>query len=497
MTRRPRPARGVWLAALLAITACSAETDRSGTGRSETGLSENYGEVANAGTPRRSILLITLCTFRYAHMGAAGYDRPTTPFLDSLGARGLFYENAVSASSWTKPATASILTGLTPGVHGMTDFYEPDRVEAGRIGPVRVLADEVTTLAETLRHAGYATAAAINNVHVSEHFNMIQGFDTAVVDKRLDAARMVEVFGDWLGTVPADEPFFFFLMSRDPHVTFDPRYEGYLAFNRSETTVAPEDYRKYVFAVRRSVLKALEIDEEVPPDLKTQYIDLYDAELAQQDAALALLPLALERAGRADTTVIVVTADHGEHFFEHGLVGHGPARLDETVVHIPLIFAGPGIPAGVRDGSLVRSIDLFPTLAALAGTEGPDVLQGRDLLADPDFSAEHARAKPGEPADDGMGAFATVYDNEHMVRRGNLSFYLRKDGAHELFDLSQDRDELRDLSTQLPEQSAELHTTLRLWLERERELQNRVSRGDARRLEEDAVEALRELGYIQ
>ena len=478
MMRGPGAARRVWLAALLAVTACSAEID---------------GDAATGTTPRRSILLVTLCTFRYSHMSSAAYDRPTTPFLDSLAASGLSYENALSASSWTKPATASILTGLTPGVHGMTDFYEPGQVANGRIGPVRVLADDITTLAETLREAGYATAAAINNVHVSEHFNMLQGFDTAVSDKRLDAARMVDAFGAWLDSVPAERPFFFFLMSRDPHVTFDPQYEHYLAFNRGETVIAREDYRGYVFEVRDAVLKALEGDDEISPDLAAQYIDLYDAELAQQDLALAELPRALARAGRSDSTVIVVTADHGEHFFEHGLVGHG-ARLDETVVHIPLIFAGPGIPKGVRDRSLVRSIDIFPTLAAIAGAAGPDALQGLDLLAHP-----LASAKSGEHRRDdreAMGAFATVYDNEHMVRRGAYSFYLRKNGAHELFDLSLDRDELRDLSATLPGQSAELHATLLAWLERERVLREEVGQGEARMLENDAVEALQELGYI-
>ena len=462
-----------------------------GDGRSNEPAPEAPVTALSAET-RPNILLVALCTFRYSHMGAAGYERPTTPFLDSLAAEGLFFENAVSAASWTKPATASILTGLTPGVHGMTDFYEPEEVARGLIAPKRVLADGVTTLAEALRNAGYATAARINNVHVSEHFNMTQGFEDSLADKRLDAERMVDALEAWLPDLPPDRPFFFFLMSRDPHVTFDPRYEGYLAFNRAQPLVPRDEYRKYTFRLRRQVLEALEEDGSVPPELARRYVDLYDAELAQQDAALARLPGILERAGRREQTVIIVTADHGEHFFEHGLVGHG-ARLDEATLHIPLILSGPGIPVGLRSAALARSIDIFPTLTTLASAPAPDILQGRDLLAD----LPSGSAAPAGNRSQAVDAFASVYADEHMLRRGPHSYYLRRSGERELFDLDRDRGERHDLGAREPELRDELHAALLGWLESEEALRQRVEPGESRALPAEAVRELRELGYIE
>lgn len=435
---------------------------------------------------RPDLVLVVLCTFRTSHMGAAGYARDTTPFLDSLAARGLFFENAVSASSWTKPATASLLTGLTPNVHRMTDFDRPRDVRSGRLRP-RVLADGIVTLAETLREAGYATAARINNVHVSEHFNMTQGFDDAVARASADTAQLVRELGSWAAGVDPGTPVFLFLMSRDAHVPFDPNYAWYERFNRVEPPVPPELYPHYARAVRTRAVAWLR-DPDAPPDadLQTRYVDLYDAELAELDRALSELPEALERAGRAGA-FLFVTADHGEHLFDHRLLGHGP-RLDDAVLRVPLIATGPGLPAR-RVPDLVRSIDVYPTLAALAGARVPAELQGRELLAG--AAGGLGSAAPAAPS-----AFASVYENEHMVRRGSYSYYARKGGERELFDLAADPGELEDLAGRRPEVARELERELERWSGAEAALRERVAPGPERELADDAVLELRRLGYL-
>lgn len=446
------------------------------------------GASAAEQRPRPNIVLITLCTFRYSHMGAAGYPRNTTPFLDSLAERGLFFENAMSTSSWTKPAAASILTGLSPNVHGMTDYLKDSEVLSGEVTPKRILAEEIVTVAECLREAGYATSARINNVHVSEFFNMTQGFDDYDSDHRMDTARMVEEFGRWVGGLDDRTPFFFFLLSRDAHVTYDPRYEYYVRFNRVEPEVSGRQYARYPWLIRRRAKRVVKNKgAPVDPELRRRYVDLYDAELAQLDDALSRIPATLEQAGRASNTVVIVTADHGERFFEHGLLGHGQG-LDDATLHVPLIVAAPWVDSGRRIKRLVSVIDIYATIAALAGAEAPTVLQGQNLLAAVgDQPADHKTAS----------AFASFYEQEHMVRSGDYTYYLRKDGDKELFNLAVDPGEVRNIAEEEVQTAERLNGYLLGWLEREERLRALVARGQTRTLSPEVIEQLRSLGYIE
>ncbi|MAE94413.1 MAG: hypothetical protein CL910_07120 [Deltaproteobacteria bacterium] len=445
---------------------------------------------ASGARDRPNILLITICTFRYSHMGAAGYGRNTTPFLDSLAGKGLFFENAASSSSWTKPSVASILTGLTSQVHGMTDFYEPPKPGSDDLKPSRILADEIVTLPEALRDAGYATGAAINNSHISEFFNLVQGFETRNESYRLDTSGLVDRLEAFLAETPSDEPFFFFMLSRDPHVTFNPDYEVFRRFNRAEplpTAEAyagfPRDVRQWALGVRKE-FKAGRIDVETP-GVKS-YVDLYDAELAQLDAALRRVPQILEEAGRAENTLIVFTADHGERLFDHGNLGHG-AFLDEATVHVPLFFVGPGIAGGQRDPRQVRSIDLYPTLARLAGAELPSLLPGRDLFAPVPDDADPAK----------LSAPSSVYEREHSVRAEGHVLYQRARGELELFDLEADRGEDRELSATRPGVTGRLKAYLEFWQALEERTAPMVGSGGTRSLTPEIEEELRALGYIQ
>ncbi len=196
-----------------------------------------------AGRPERpDFVLITLCTFRMAHTGFGGYDRNTTPFLDSLAASGVLFENATSASSWTKPSVTSLLTGLTPNVHGLTDMSGDRDIIAGEFTPQRALADDVLTLAECLKGAGYATASRVNNVQAGDFYNISQGFDDAVTSHEMDAPAMLRDFDRWLAGQPAEQPVFFFMLTRDAHMPYDPAYEYFVKFNRSERAVPRESY---------------------------------------------------------------------------------------------------------------------------------------------------------------------------------------------------------------------------------------------------------------
>ena len=454
---------------------------------------------------RPNIVLVTLCSMRLSHAGFAGYDRPTTPFLDHLAATGTVFDNAFSASSWTKPATASLVTGLTPNVHQLVDGYRTEDILSGAASERRVLPEGVPTLAESLRDAGYATACRVNNVHAGEFFNLTRGCDDAVTRYRMKTSQMVDDLADWLKRrsegggndarpgheADTDRPFFFSIFTLDAHAPYTPEYEDFRRFQRGEP-VAEAKFAAYVETTHRGVWRLLSEGEDVPAELRERWIDLYDAALASLDRRLSQLPGVLEAAGEASNTAIVVTADHGESFFEPGRSGFRLAThgfdLAEALIRIPMIFHGPGISPGLRVSPVVRSIDVFPTLMELAQAKRPEHLQGHSLV----------RVLGGEiDALPIVTAFSSrASGHHHAVHDGRFKLHLRPPDRHKLYDTRSDPAEIQDLLTERPEEARRLSQELAIWLHQEEALRARFNEVWSREPTPDVVEELRTLGYL-
>lgn len=437
-----------------------------------------------------NVVLVVLCSLSFDRLGAAGYPRDLTPYLDDLAARGVFFENAVSSSSWTKPSAASLLTGLTADVHGMLDYYPLSAIERGEVTHRRVLSEELVTLPEALGSAGYDTFCRVNNAHAGKFFNLTQGCRDSLTRETVDSRKMLGELEGWIGARDGDGPFFAYLFDRDAHSPYDPPYEVYRDFHREEELPTAEEYPEYRSTVNQRVWDLFNADESVPQGLQRQWIDLYDAQLAALDRSLAGLDGVLERSGVAGETLIVVTADHGERFFEHGGIDHGRA-LDEPVVKIPLIFAGPGIAGGQRRSGVVRSIDLFPTLAALAGAETPPILQGRSLvplLTDPEARLPEVSA---------LSSFDLHNGRIHTLRRGRYKLLVGPGGRPAgLYDLQEDPLEHRDLLESEAETVRRLRAELRRWLEGNERLSRWTAQPESRELPPEVVDELRALGYL-
>lgn len=440
---------------------------------------------------RPNLVLVVLCSFRLDHSTLGGYERPTTPFLAEFAASGLAFENAVSASSWTKPATASLLSGLTPNVHNLWDEYSISDILKEGATPNRVLSDGVVTLPEALREAGYATVGWINNVNAGEFFNLTQGFDEVVTRHRLRAPEMLDELAAWLGRRDAGRPFFCLLFLRDAHTPYTPDYATYLRFNRSGNTVPEEEFAAHLAHVNQEASRLAWSGEEIPPQLRRSWIDLYDAALVRLDRDLARLPVVLDRAGVAAETLMVVTADHGEHFFDPGLrgerpIGHGQS-LGEPLLHIPLVFRGSGIPAGRRLPQVVRSIDLYPTLTELAGATPPAWLQGRSLLP--------LIVGGGEEEFSRLEAFASRAGVHHVLRQGRYKIE-REPERRMLYDVIVDPHATRDLWHEQGEVARRLDRALDRWLAQEQKLRPIFGPRKNRKLNRKTIEQLRSLGYL-
>jgi arylsulfatase A-like enzyme len=335
---------------------------------------------------RTNLLLIVIDTLRADHLGSYGYARPTSPMLDGLAADGVLFERAFAQSSWTKPATASLLTGRCPSQHQTSS-------ETAR------LPDGETTVAERLRPFGYRTAILSGNPWISPEYGFDQGVDDfiSVYDERfarqtlfmpllrrasqLAGGRMqlynrvkYAVLGElsttardtrlvdealrWLG-LHGKAPFFLYLHMMSPHHPYDPP----APFDRFVPDKAHPPVKNYP----RKSYRFFEGGAALPADDLADMLARYDGDVLHADSEVGRLLAGIERLGLASTTAVIVTADHGEEFFDHGNWGHGQSVYNE-LLWVPLIVRVPGDgPRGARVARPVSHGAVVPTLLDLAG----------------------------------------------------------------------------------------------------------------------------------
>jgi arylsulfatase A-like enzyme len=294
-----------------------------------------------------NILIVSIDTLRARSVGAYGYGRDTTPFIDALAEQGTLFEKVITPSVTTAPSHMSLFTGLYPEHHGMRTGM--DSKTAGSI-----------TAAARFRAAGYHTAAFTENGFILRPNGFGEGFSeyTEYPGRKLHPPGRVQVtFAQarrWLRR-NRRRPFFLFAHTYQVHAPYRPP-APYADLFANDDFPGPEDP-----AMRR-------------------LRDDYDREIRFVDDWLAELVAALDALGLRESTLLLVLADHGEEFAEHGSFQHGSAVFDEAL-EVPLILNGPGVAAGRRIATPVSLIDVTPTLLDLAGLPVPEGLDGTSLAA--------------------------------------------------------------------------------------------------------------------
>jgi arylsulfatase A-like enzyme len=302
----------------------------------------------------RGIVLVSIDTLRRDHVGTYGYARPTTPRLDALAREGLVVEDAVSVSSWTLPSHLSMLTSVDPARHGGTDM---DHRFNG----------SVATLPALLRAAGFRTRAVTSHLYVSAVYGLDSGFEHLDFRQDRKAKEVADRAIALLDRV-GDQPFFLFLHFYDPHWHYDPPPETLKLFEESYAGSLTGLWQEFSRRPRDQVSAA---------DLQ-HLLALYDGEIRATDDQLGRVLDHLARRALGDTTLVVVTSDHGEEFLEHGHWEH-QRTLYEEVVRIPLVMRGPGIRPR-RETAPASLLDVAPTITAWAGLPASGSFQGRSLL---------------------------------------------------------------------------------------------------------------------
>ncbi len=393
----------------------------------------------------RNLILVSVDTLRADFLGFHGYERETSPYLDTLAEQGLVFEAAMSTSPWTLPSHASLLTGLYPSHHGAKSEHA-------------ALAEPVRTLAQLLAEAGFTTVGFVNSHYLSDRYGLERGFEDFRYATEFTQQTGSSPIGDWaIGWLREGprEPFFLFLHFYDTHSGYRPL--PYYA----RRLVRPYDGK--ADGSTRQLLASRRGRFEIGAEDARYLSDLYAAEILQLDDVLARVIGTLDSEGLRERTLLVLTSDHGEEFLEHGGVAHGRTQYQE-VMHVPLLLQGPGVPRGKRVSEPVSLVDVLPTLLRLFGLSVPAGLDGRDLgplwrgEAGETFAeralfgeADHNNARP---------------DQTRSVRRGRHKLVLdRESGETRLFDLAGDPRETRDESEARPEVAARLRGDIERFLE--------------------------------
>ena len=433
---------------------------------------------------RPNIVLIIVDALRADHLGCYGYARDTSPTVDALARRGMRFAHAFSQAPWTMPSVASILAGRYP-----SEIRNPTRLR---------LADDVVTFPQALARRGYTCAAITANPVATWGAGFDRGFGRFDARPNLSfvwrsAETVTGHASDWL-RLRARRPFFLYLHYMDTHDPYTaPDSDaapqgtaGRVPFSAAVAEGRPRVIEEEIAAGRRGALTQDEV---------RQLARLYDAEVAYVDRYIGVVLSELERNGLRKNTAIIVAADHGEGFAEHGRLRHGYALYRE-MLHVPLIVVMPGDersgrvieqPVGLTDigataldiARVQRRFGRGESLAGFGdGTRrgGPPVLSqlGLWLIGDPE---EHSR--PGQ---------SVVSGRRHLIRSD--------DGTSELYDLAADPTEQRNIARSETAQVKQMTRQL-LALSEQAKPRQLHGRRPITTIDEETMRRLRSLGYVR
>jgi arylsulfatase A-like enzyme len=436
---------------------------------------------AIAEKPPSSLVLITMDTTRADHLGIYGYPGNTSPRIDALAARASVFTKAISQAAVTPVSHASILTGLYPYHHNL-------RVMHGTFE--NTLGDSQSTIAEVLRDRGYATAAFVSAFPLSARFGFSQGFEVfdedfvgesslaeAITKEGVVTTGQVQRgAGDttdraiaWLRDI--EGPFFLWLHYFDPH---------------DDQLLPPADF--------------LEGFPTPVDDERKRLRALYDIEIAYMDRQIGRVVDTLGELGLLESSVLALTSDHGEGLGDHDWWSHG--ILYQEQIRVPLVIAASDTGSGQRVDSLVRSIDIAPTLLELIGIpkEQQPEYDGQSLV---DLMTGKVDDLSLSAYSDSVNTLSYELSPNITDTKSDMLFSVILDGRwkyihhldfqpnNELYDLTRDPGELKNIIA--------LHPTIarRARTELDRHPFTPTRQLEGHDVPEDVIEALRALGYTQ
>ena len=430
----------------------------------------------------RNVLLMLVDTLRADRLEPYRADtRVRTPGLSAFARTATTFVHAHSQENWTKPSVATLLTSLMPWEHTATQDGS-------------VLPRSVRMLPEVLKEHGFRTGAFICNGFVSDRFGFDQGWDTYrnyIREGRRSKAEFVAAdtlaWLDGHAREHADEPFFLYVHTIDPHVPYRPP-------NRFSAMYGAGDYRGPIQPGRTAqILEDIKVGRmRASPADRTFLEALYDGEISYHDVHFRAILDGLESRGLTEDTMVIVTSDHGEEFWDHGSVGHGHSVYEE-LLHVPLFVRLPG-EAPRRIETPVGLVDVMPTILEALGLAGPEEMSGRSALP----------ALRGEPGDVPEGTVSGFMENWRTFTMGRWKLIQRPGNRSAVYDLREDPSETNDVADARPLTLRWLRAEMGLALARSQP-ETRTGSGGRRprhapestTIDPETEAQLRALGYLQ
>ena len=443
-----------------------------------------------------NVLLITIDTLRADHLGTYGYRRNTSPRIDALAKEGAVFEQAYTYWPKTRGSFVMMMTGLRPSQNGYSKQHE-------------VILEDNPTLAVTLKEAGYATAAVVDNANVAAMHGYGRGFDryretwteiqeTWEQDPAAEMKRTRLITEDavaYLGKPPADRPFFLWLHYVNPHAPYLPP----APYDR-QFLDASADSGAVLRAVKNSFHGGVHEPWEMPGRKLGYYVAQYDGEIAAVDQEVGKVLDALAAGPAAANTMVLVSSDHGESLGEHDYYFDHGADVFDPCLRVPLIVKLPGAPAGIRTAALASTLDFFPTILDAVKAPYPRDprgfgFAGRSLLAE-------ISGRPGPAPETLIAQNAHHWTARFDARIKAIAVPHEKQGwEFSLFDRGRDPGETRDLARAQPQDLKVPRRELELFFDREEQIwgqtRTRVAgRSGAQAPSAEECEQLRSLGYL-
>ncbi len=434
--------------------------------------------------PAQNVVVVLVDTLRASKLRPWNREtRVQTPVLNELAENSALFERGISTENWTKPAVASILTGLHPIDHMA-------RTQSA------VLSDSALMISEHMKANGLATGGFIANGYISDRFGFDQGWDrykNFIRDENASSEAEV-VFreaADW-AIEHKDERFFLYVHTIDPHVPYDPEDEFVSMYDSRahyEGQVRPR--------MTGELLAGAKSNEPTVRFTQSDIIRLealHDGEITQHDRHMGTFINRLKEAGIWENTVFVFVADHGEEFNEHGKWGHGHSIYEE-LIHVPLLVHRPGAIPARRIPTTVSTMDIGPTVLELAGLPPMPNVAAQSLV--PLIYGQN-RAMPEM-------AMSEFLDERRVITAGRWKWIVRGNLRHTMFDLQEDPGEQNQLKIDdhpiagrylRVHQGQFLGSTNRgQWMQSEQQAGPDLSAGEVQ-MDAELQQQLRELGYL-
>lgn len=423
---------------------------------------------ANAGP---NVLIVVLDCYRHDYLEHA-------PALRALGERSWQYDAYYTSAPWTKPSTVSLFTGLAVRKHFIMK------------GGGSQLPAEVVTIAERMREHGLRTAGFVWNPHLTRCQSFDQGFEHYVDHARRGSKSLLYELFAWLAR-EKPERFFAYVHFQGTH---DPYYDD----NDLLPLIEAPGYSGDLDLTNMDYKQLVKAGRQLTPEESAHLAAIAYAKATRVDRqAVRGLVERLERSKLLDNTLLIVTADHGDGFFEHGNVSHGSTIHNEEI-HVPLVIHYPpgfaaahGFPAQGLDGCPASTVDLLPTALDFVSAPVPADIDGVSLLPSARSGSCEREVIAERTLEEGRiaGAALVTARSKLMVDYENGQRKLR------LYDAS-DAGERDDVAAQRPDEAARLDADLVKRLNADGASMARWSVVDGK-IPEDQVDALRELGYVE